>query len=54
MLQGFIVIGENLPYILGGIWVTLTVVVGALILGLMTMVTRLGSRLFVAQRALMK
>lgn len=34
MLQGFIVISENLPYILGGIWVTLTVVVGALILGL--------------------
>ncbi len=34
MLQGFIVISENLPYILGGIWVTVTVVVGALIMGL--------------------
>jgi polar amino acid transport system permease protein len=34
MSEGIIVIGENLPYILGGIWVTLAVVSGALAMGL--------------------
>ncbi len=34
MPEGMIVIGENLPYILGGVWVTVAVVVGALAMGL--------------------
>jgi len=34
MPKGIIVIIENLPYILGGVWVTLTVVAGALSMGL--------------------
>ena len=34
MPEGIIVIIENLPYILGGVWVTLTVVAGALSMGL--------------------
>jgi len=44
MSEGIIVIGENLPYILGGIWVTLAVVGGALTMGL-----SLGLLLAVAQ-----
>ena len=34
MPKGLIEVIENLPYILGGIWVTVTVVAGALIMGL--------------------
>ena len=34
MLKGIFVIIENLPYILGGVGVTLTVVAGALAMGL--------------------
>lgn len=34
MTEGIMVIGENFPYILGGIWVTLAVVGGALAMGL--------------------
>ena len=44
MSKGFIEAIEGLPYVLGGIWVTMTVVVGALAMGLM-----LGLILSVAQ-----
>ena len=44
MQKGFLAVVENLPYIIGGIWVTLTVVAGALLMGLI-----LGLFLSVAQ-----